>query len=269
MVASIYDDPIVADFARVEAQLSQGLPCWDMQPIALDITHTVHIVPGVDTTANSDSLFTLPSSHRDYMQGHLDDVSPDTIASWVTRGREAGQREFQGYRISDHLDLQQSTDREVSLVRGESAAYLPPHVHEVSDALFVITGGSAKFITLSTETVPVSAGSPPRWGGAEKLVAFTAHPEGGYSAFRYTDGLATDGKSTTTIDVSTHPIKCGDIMLVPKGMPHGFLVSDLGTPLEFISIQTPPIRDPHTGHEDFIPLNNQNLEQWIRRLITP
>jgi len=37
---------------------------------------------------------------------------------------------------------------------------------------------------------------------------------------------------------------------IPRGMPHGFKLSE-GEILRFISIQSPPIRDPHTGEEDF------------------
>lgn len=45
-------------------------------------------------------------------------------------------------------------------------------------------------------------------------------------------------------------IKAGDKIKIPRGMPHGFELKE-GEILEFISIQSPPIRNPETGKEDF------------------
>ncbi len=45
-------------------------------------------------------------------------------------------------------------------------------------------------------------------------------------------------------------IRKGDKIKIPRGMPHGFELKE-GEALEFISIQSPPIRNSETGEEDF------------------
>jgi mannose-6-phosphate isomerase-like protein (cupin superfamily) len=42
----------------------------------------------------------------------------------------------------------------------------------------------------------------------------------------------------------------GDRVDIPRGKPHGFELAE-GHALEFISIQSPPIKDEHSGEEDF------------------
>jgi len=45
-------------------------------------------------------------------------------------------------------------------------------------------------------------------------------------------------------------IRAGDKIKIPRDLPHGFELKE-GDILEFISIQSPPIRNPETGQEDF------------------
>ena len=45
-------------------------------------------------------------------------------------------------------------------------------------------------------------------------------------------------------------IKSGDVIDIPRGMPHGFEIA-AGETLQFVSIQSPPIRNSESGKEDF------------------
>lgn len=45
-------------------------------------------------------------------------------------------------------------------------------------------------------------------------------------------------------------IEKGERIEIPRGMLHGFELAE-GETLEFISIQSPPIKNEHTGEEDF------------------
>lgn len=45
------------------------------------------------------------------------------------------------------------------------------------------------------------------------------------------------------------PVKAGDVIEVSKGSLHGFEIIE-EDPLEFVSVQVPPIKDPNTGEED-------------------
>lgn len=47
-----------------------------------------------------------------------------------------------------------------------------------------------------------------------------------------------------------YKITKGDRIEIPRGMPHGFETNE-GETLSFVSIQSPPIRNPLTGKEDF------------------
>lgn len=50
--------------------------------------------------------------------------------------------------------------------------------------------------------------------------------------------------------------KPGDRIKIPRGMPHGFELVP-GTTFEFVSIQSPPIKDLHTGEVDLHLLQNR------------
>jgi broad specificity phosphatase PhoE/quercetin dioxygenase-like cupin family protein len=58
------------------------------------------------------------------------------------------------------------------------------------------------------------------------------------------------GSATFLSGDKKREIKAGDKIKIPRGMPHGFELKE-GDVLEFISIQSPPIRNPETGKEDF------------------
>ncbi len=45
-------------------------------------------------------------------------------------------------------------------------------------------------------------------------------------------------------------VKPGDRLEIPRGKPHGFEIED-GQQFSFLTIQSPPIRDRHTGEEDY------------------
>lgn len=49
---------------------------------------------------------------------------------------------------------------------------------------------------------------------------------------------------------SKRPITSGERIDIPRGTPHGFEMSEGGT-LEFVSFQSPPIKNSETGEEDF------------------
>ncbi len=49
---------------------------------------------------------------------------------------------------------------------------------------------------------------------------------------------------------SQRKIQTGDKIEIPRGTPHGFELTD-GETLEFLSIQSPPIKNTKTGEEDF------------------
>ena len=54
-------------------------------------------------------------------------------------------------------------------------------------------------------------------------------------------------------------VKSGDKIEIPRNMPHGFELPK-GEQLEFLSVQSPPIRNPETGEED---LHNIELKDLI------
>jgi len=68
---------------------------------------------------------------------------------------------------------------------------------------------------------------------------------------RHSDALfiVTAGAATLLIGADRRPVAIGDVVAIPRGMPHGFAVA--ATRLEFVSIQSPPILDSVTGEEDF------------------
>lgn len=61
--------------------------------------------------------------------------------------------------------------------------------------------------------------------------------------------IVTAGAGTLMSGHDRRPVAAGDVVAIPRGMPHGFAVA--ATRLEFVSIQSPPILDEATGEEDF------------------
>jgi mannose-6-phosphate isomerase-like protein (cupin superfamily) len=61
--------------------------------------------------------------------------------------------------------------------------------------------------------------------------------------------IVTAGAATLASGSDRRPVAAGDVVAIPRGMPHGFVVA--ATRLEFVSIQSPPIQDDVTGEEDF------------------
>jgi mannose-6-phosphate isomerase-like protein (cupin superfamily) len=61
--------------------------------------------------------------------------------------------------------------------------------------------------------------------------------------------IVTAGAGTLLTGHDRRPVTTGDVVAIPRGMPHGFVVA--ATRLEFVSIQSPPIQDDITGEEDF------------------
>jgi len=55
------------------------------------------------------------------------------------------------------------------------------------------------------------------------------------------------GEGFIILNGKKHRYKKGDTFTIPKGMKHGFQSK---TETLFLSIQTPPIKDPKTGKED-------------------
>ncbi len=132
-----------------------------------------------------------------YMEDDLDDV--DKVSEWVSQDSLKGKvhRVFSGFEIYDDIDGGIKENREVSLVLAKAGSY-PQHIHETSDAFFVIVDGKAIFLS-----------------GKNRFAATT-----------------------------------GNRIKIPKGTPHGFDIEE-GDTFKFVSIQNPPIKDHHTGDEDF------------------
>lgn len=61
--------------------------------------------------------------------------------------------------------------------------------------------------------------------------------------------IITAGEAILLSGKEKRPIKAGDKIKIPKGLPHGFELKE-GEGLEFISIQSPPIRNSETGAEN-------------------
>ncbi len=62
--------------------------------------------------------------------------------------------------------------------------------------------------------------------------------------------IIISGKGLLLTGNDTLEIKAGDKIEIPRGMPHGFKLSG-GEELEFLSVQSPPIKNSETGEEDF------------------
>lgn len=60
----------------------------------------------------------------------------------------------------------------------------------------------------------------------------------------------TSGTAVFLSNQEKYKITKGDRIEIPRGMPHGFETSE-GETFSSVSIQSPPIRNPHTGKEDF------------------
>jgi mannose-6-phosphate isomerase-like protein (cupin superfamily) len=61
--------------------------------------------------------------------------------------------------------------------------------------------------------------------------------------------IIVDGEATLLSGPTKKVVKRGDKIPIPRGTPHGFRLAP-GNFLEFISIQSPPIRNRKTGEED-------------------
>lgn len=61
--------------------------------------------------------------------------------------------------------------------------------------------------------------------------------------------IVVSGETTLLLNKESKTIKAGDKIEIPRGVAHGFDLKD-GEELTFISIQSPPIRNPETGEED-------------------
>jgi quercetin dioxygenase-like cupin family protein len=51
-------------------------------------------------------------------------------------------------------------------------------------------------------------------------------------------------------------VQAGERISIPRGTPHGFHL-EAGETLQFVSVQSPPIRDSQTGEEDLVKLTDQ------------
>ena len=133
-----------------------------------------------------------------YDAWHL--ISEETLREWTSEENISlrNKRTFQGFEIVDSLDGRVDENVEVSLVRITEQGQYPQHVHNGSDAYFIILNGHA---------------------------------------------ILLSGKDRREISQ-------GDRIDIPRGKPHGFELTN-GESFEFISIQSPPIKDLHSGEEDF------------------
>lgn len=127
-------------------------------------------------------------------------ITDEQINSWLSEENlsQRTKRSFQGFEIIDSLDGRVDPKVEISLVRLLKEGQYPQHVHNSSDAYFIVASGTAIFLSGLNKT----------------------------------------------------QMKAGDRMDIPRGTPHGFEIPPGGI-LEFISLQSPPIKDEHTGEEDF------------------
>jgi mannose-6-phosphate isomerase-like protein (cupin superfamily) len=62
--------------------------------------------------------------------------------------------------------------------------------------------------------------------------------------------IVTDGNAVFMSGNDRIDMKKGDRVDVPRGKPHGFEIP-AGETFQFISLQSPPIKDEETGEEDF------------------
>jgi quercetin dioxygenase-like cupin family protein len=62
--------------------------------------------------------------------------------------------------------------------------------------------------------------------------------------------IITEGSAVFLSGQEKTILNKGDRKDIPRGTPHGFELQS-GEGLEFISVQCPPIKDEHTGEEDF------------------
>lgn len=127
-------------------------------------------------------------------------ISDETVASWVSAENIAtkNKRIFEGFEIVDSIDGRVESDTEVSLVKITEKFNYPQHVHNDSDAYFIITDGNATLLSAKNQRMVVK----------------------------------------------------GERIRIPRGTPHGFDLPQ-GGKIEFVSIQCPPIKNDHTGEEDF------------------
>ena len=128
------------------------------------------------------------------------EITPEQVEQWLSQENISKRetRTFAGFEIVDSLDGRQNPLVEVSLVRLLKEGQYPQHIHDKSDAYFIISKGKAIFLSGQDKSEMVE----------------------------------------------------GDRKEIPRGTPHGFEISD-GQTFEFISLQSPPIKDEHTGDEDF------------------
>jgi quercetin dioxygenase-like cupin family protein len=193
--------------------------------------------------------FSLPPEKAAYMMGRLEDLTSANIARWIDHSVHCQRLELQGYQIF-------TQEREVSLVTGEPGAYLPPHIHEQSDALLLITGGSANFISYTQDSVVLNGDGSNLFRNGLEVISQQTNDQGHITRFRCADG-------PVVTDVTAQSVREGDMILVPRRMPHGFKVSpDVGC-LQFISVQSPPIHDELTNTFDFL-----SIETDLNRLIS-
>jgi mannose-6-phosphate isomerase-like protein (cupin superfamily) len=62
--------------------------------------------------------------------------------------------------------------------------------------------------------------------------------------------VITSGRAIFLSGTTRTEMKTGDRIDVPREMPHGFEIP-VGSHIVFVSLQSPPIKDEHTGEEDF------------------
>lgn len=75
------------------------------------------------------------------------------------------------------------------------------------------------------------------------------HPQ---HVHNYSDAhlIITSGRAIFLSGSNRSEVKVGDRIDVPREMSHGFEIP-AGSHIEFVSLQSPPIKDEHTGEEDF------------------
>lgn len=259
-ILSPYSDSDVV--LRIESLQSQGIVFSHRflnDPFDRPITDRAAIIPNDAQIAIRDmGQFSLPPDKKTFMMGRLEDLTSENIARWINHSNACECLKFQGYRIYTHVDGVHSDEREVSFVTGERGAYLPPHIHEQSDALLLITGGSAKFVTFAQERVIVNRGEYNLFGRGLRIISERMNQDGEITGFRFALGAVVT-------DVTAQTVGEGDMVLVPRRMPHGFMVSSAVDQLEFISVQSPPIHNEHTDEFDFLRIEGE-LEKLIPRI---
>ncbi len=140
-----------------------------------------------------------------YMEDVRYDVGQNSIKEMLKNADSIKEELHHGFRVRNGIDGKRNPNREVALVTIGADVEYEEHIHENSDALFVIT----------------------------------------------------DGQACVMSEEELYPVCKGDVIAVPRGAAHGFAIEKGGS-LSFVSIQSPPILDHHTGKADIISAQERN-----------